>query len=93
MQDLALEISSKWKAIARHLSVPENTIDTTEKQYKSDGVEECLMKVFDWWQKNQARPYTWAILIETLEKPSVGHCDVAKRLRQTLQRRQPDPSA
>lgn len=93
LQDLAVKVSAKWKSIARYLNVRENTIESIDMQYRADGTVECLMKVFDWWQKQRTKRYTWAVIIDILEKPGVGHCDVASRLRQTLDHRPPDPSA
>ena len=93
LQDLAAEVSSKWRAIARYLDVPQNTIDSIDQQHRVDGMDECLMKVFDWWQKKRTKRYTWATIITVLEKPGVGHRAVAQRLRQTLDHREPDPSA
>ena len=93
LQDLAAEVSTKWKAIARYLNVSNNTIENINMRCQKEGMEECLMQVFDWWRMNHTTPYTWATIIKILEKPSVGHGKVAARLRQTLEHRQPDPSA
>ena len=93
LQDLAVKVSAKWKAIARCLEVPENTIESIDMQYRSDGTDECLMKVFDWWKRKGVFRYAWSTIIRILEKPAVGHSDVAKHLRQTLDHRPPDPSA
>lgn len=93
LQDLATEVSAKWKIIARYLGVPENTIESIDMQYRGDGMDECLMKVFDWWCNKGTMRYTWATIINILEKPSVDRLQVARHLRQTLNRKEPDPSA
>ena len=93
LQDLAAKVSMKWKVIARYLKASHNTIESINMRYQKEGMEECLMQVFDWWQMSHTKPYTWATIIEILEKPSVGHGKLAAHLRQTLEHRQPDPSA
>ena len=72
LQDLTAKVSVKWKEIARYLNVPENTIESIGRQYRVNRMDDCLMRVFDWWQMNHTTQYTWATIIEILKKPTVG---------------------
>ena len=82
------QVSASWKTIAPHLGLQPNdmaSIDMIER----GSPEECMARVFDQWQRRNRKPYTWAFLIEVLEKPAVNQTNVALELRKNLP---PDPS-
>ena len=78
---------SSWYNIGLQLGVPVDTLDSIERERGDDG--DHLRNAMKWWLK-RGTP-TWGALSHALKSPTVGECQLAKKLEvraarsQTLQ--------
>jgi len=77
---VAAKIPSKWKKFGIQLDLPYEELET----YPSHDCEECFNKVFSTWKRNGSPRYSWEMVIDVLESPSVNAKELAQRIRKLL---------
>lgn len=77
-------VASRWKAFARQLHFTEDELDEIQGQFMDN--QERINQVFALWKDKASVPYTWAHLIQVLEKNAVRENTLATELRQDLER-------
>ena len=79
-------VASRWKAIARQLHFTADELDEIQEQLMDN--QQRINRVFQLWKDKAlpTAPYTWAHLVQVLEKNSVRENTLAAELRQDLER-------
>lgn len=76
---LVSDINYKWHMIGEALYVPIGFLQRLSSSSKNDRTR--LLDVYEFWRDHQTRPFTWAILIESLESPLVNDMRTAKKIQ------------
>ena len=72
--------TNKWQMIALHLDIDQVLIERFEQQAHGDNIiEQCFQKVFSTWQKKGMPPFTWQVIINVFESPSVAEHTLANK--------------
>lgn len=71
----------KWKEIAIELELSSTEIDRIAMECR-DSIQECFRRVFDRWQRDSRRPFTWDTIIAVLESQVVSENTLAQQLRE-----------
>ena len=82
MAEIGSVMSSKWRVVGKHLGIPADQLDSIQSQNlgipQPDVASlECVLLV---WKEAGRKPFTWAVIIDTLESISVGENYLANQL-------------
>ena len=78
--DEVAEKTNKWEMIALHLDIEQVFVERIDRQERGD-IQACFHAVFAKWQKQLKPPFTWSVIIDALNCPSVAEVTVADDLR------------
>ena len=80
MNEVAGQTTCEWQMIAIQLDIDEATIKQIEKSSERN---RCLSKVFNTWKDQHNPPFTWEVIIEVLNSPTVKEhrrADILKKM-------------
>ena len=73
--------TNDWETIALQLDIDPVQIERIERQERGD-IKASFRKVFAKWKKQQKPPFTWVVIINALNCPSVAEYGLAKKLKE-----------
>ena len=82
MNDVAAEIPAKWRDVGIQLGLSPRILDNIQSQAagRPDSNMHAFEQVFEQWQRQGTRPYTWRTIIDALKAPAVGELALANDL-------------
>ena len=75
--------TNKWEMIALHLDIEQVYIERINHQRRGE-IQECFQDIFAKWQKQLRPPFTWSVIIDALNSPSVNETALADNLRKKI---------
>ena len=57
------QIPARWRMFGIHLDIKVNRLDAISEK----DPEECFLKVYDIWENEMTKPFTWRTAVEVLE--------------------------
>jgi hypothetical protein len=81
--DLLNEVATqtnKWEEIGLQLDLTHTDIERI-KMEEQDRIEACFIKIFNKWETKATPPFTWPVIISSLESPSVAEFRLASQLK------------
>ena len=72
--------TNKWEEIALQLDLSHTDIERI-KMEEQDRIEARFIKVFSKWETKLTPPFTWPVIINALESPSVAEFRLASQLK------------
>ena len=84
MNEVASQVSSKWKEISIQLGLTLNDQECFADA-TGDNAMKCFALVFNAWKSRATRPYRWSTVIEVLNAPAIAEVRLAQELRAKLQ--------
>ena len=84
IDEVAVEIPSKWKEMATGLGIDSTDIARIEQDVPPSKFSLCFLAVFETWKKKSPYDYTWDTLLRALETEAVNGYSIAKAIRLRL---------
>ena len=72
--------TNKWEDIGLQLDLSHTDIERIKIE-EQERIEACFIKVFNKWETKLIPPFTWPVIINALESPSVAEFRLASQLK------------
>ena len=80
LMDEVASKTNKWEMIALHLDIDQVYVERIERQRRGD-IQDSFRDMFAKWKKQLRPPFTWSVIIDALNSPSVNETALAEYLK------------
>ena len=77
--DEVAQKTNKWEMIALHLDIDPVYVERIDRQRRGD-IQDSFRDIFAKWKKQLRPPFTWSVIIDALNSPSVDAAALAEDL-------------